>query len=244
MSTMFQGLFPPLNIQTMKLSDCRRVVLLSYNKETNKIEFRHFLITASPIGITRNIKKIVKATIPNLSNFSDISEYILGPDASDSEGEDGLDNKLKLEQDYFGRGNTPKAPQSSIRLQELGPRMQLQLIKIQSDFIGGTVLFHEYVKKTSEEIELLEQKKQEKIQRKEDQERNVKIKKGDEDEDEIDVNEKVEDSDDEWYREETGEAPQPGELNKTKKRELNSTQSIRKSQKKRMKMNKKQKIIM
>lgn len=62
----------------MKLSDCRRVVLFSYNKETKKIEFRHYLITVAPVGIAKSVKRIIRANIPDLSTLEDISQYVLG----------------------------------------------------------------------------------------------------------------------------------------------------------------------
>ncbi|KAJ7378091.1 hypothetical protein OS493_024754 [Desmophyllum pertusum] len=41
MTTMFQNLFPSINIQKVQLSEIRRCVLLSYDSETKTIDFRH-----------------------------------------------------------------------------------------------------------------------------------------------------------------------------------------------------------
>lgn len=38
-STLFQHLFPPISVQTVKLSNCHRVVLLNCNKETGELRF-------------------------------------------------------------------------------------------------------------------------------------------------------------------------------------------------------------
>lgn len=38
---------------------------------------------------------------------------------------------------------------------ELGPRMKLQLVKIEEGIMTGEVLFHEFIKKTPEEIKAL-----------------------------------------------------------------------------------------
>ena len=62
----------------IKLTDCRRVVLFSLDNETHEVEMRHYLINASPVGLTRSVKKIVKAKIPDLNRFQDISDYVLG----------------------------------------------------------------------------------------------------------------------------------------------------------------------
>ena len=40
------------------------------------------------------------------------------------------------------------------RLTENGPRMKLQLVKIEDGLCSGEVLFHEYIEKTEEEIQL------------------------------------------------------------------------------------------
>jgi len=173
-AVMFQNLFPPLNVQTMQLADCKRVVLLSYTAETKIIEFRHYLIKTSAVGITKSVKKIIRAQIPKLEKFEDIADYVLGNNAgSDSEAELGPESRIELPND--NPKSTVKTTQSAVRLTELGPRMQLQLIKIEEDFCTGNVIFHEYVKKTPEEIEELKKKKDEqaklKQQRKLEQEK-------------------------------------------------------------------------
>lgn len=37
-TVLFQNLFPPINVQTVRLSMCQRVVLLNYDKDTNRIQ--------------------------------------------------------------------------------------------------------------------------------------------------------------------------------------------------------------
>lgn len=48
-----QAMFPAINPATVKLSDCRRVLLVHYNKGTKQIELRHFVIRATPVGVSR-----------------------------------------------------------------------------------------------------------------------------------------------------------------------------------------------
>ena len=75
-----------------------------------------------------------------------------GGDASESEGEDNdPDNRVSLPQDISTRGNMANQI-SSIRLTELGPRMTLELIKIEEDICAGEVLYHKFIHKTEEEI--------------------------------------------------------------------------------------------
>jgi ribosome biogenesis protein SSF1/2 len=58
----------------MKLSEARRVVLFAYDPAQNRIEFRHFLITVRPVGISRPVKKLIRKTVPSLGRLQDVSE--------------------------------------------------------------------------------------------------------------------------------------------------------------------------
>lgn len=69
MRVMFQNMFPTINVKTVKLSNCRRVVLYHYNKEDGTVEMRHYAIRASPVGISRSIKKVLHAKVPNLGDL-------------------------------------------------------------------------------------------------------------------------------------------------------------------------------
>lgn len=75
---MFQNMFPSINVRTAQLRNCQRVVLLDYNKETGRIQFRHFAIYATPVGISKGLKKLVGAGshLPNLGGLADISEVL------------------------------------------------------------------------------------------------------------------------------------------------------------------------
>jgi ribosome biogenesis protein SSF1/2 len=84
-----------------------------------------------------------------------------------------------ISQQLRSRGNL-KANQSAIRLTEIGPRMTLELVKIEDGLCDGEVLYHTYVSKTAEEITELRKrttdKKRLKEQRKREQEANVQRK--------------------------------------------------------------------
>jgi hypothetical protein len=60
----------------LRISDCRRVVIWSYNKETDTIEFRHYVITVVPHGASKSVKKLLGKQIPNLGQYEDISDFI------------------------------------------------------------------------------------------------------------------------------------------------------------------------
>jgi len=50
-------MFPAIDVQTIALSDCRRVVLFHYDKETELVEFRQYAIRAQPLGLSRRLVK-------------------------------------------------------------------------------------------------------------------------------------------------------------------------------------------
>ncbi|CAO3674575.1 unnamed protein product [Umbelopsis ramanniana] len=180
MTTMFQNMFPSINVQTMQLADARRVVLLNYNSDTNMIDFRHYAIGVKPIGVSKSVKKIITTEVPNLADLEDISEYVLREAVvSESDVEDGPESTVTLGQDYVGRGNR-QSEQRAIRLHEIGPRMQLTLTKVENGLCGGEVLYHHFVEKSSTEVKELNKKRQEKAkltaQRRSKQEENVRRK--------------------------------------------------------------------
>ncbi|KAG9062873.1 hypothetical protein KI688_005180 [Linnemannia hyalina] len=181
MSTIFQNMFPPINIQTMQLADARRVVLLNYNSETKHIDFRHYNVAVKPVGISKSIKRVITTGVPDLQGFEDISDYVLrGAFASESDVEDGPESTVTLGQDFVGRNNR-RQDQRAIKLVELGPRMELKLVKIQAGMCDGEVLYHDFVKRTPEELKAQkaerQKKSQEKAARRKTQEQNVVKKK-------------------------------------------------------------------
>jgi ribosome biogenesis protein SSF1/2 len=175
----FQALFPAVNPATVKLADCRRVLLVHYNKTTNCIELRHYAVAASPVGITRAVKKVLKAKTPDLGGLDDVADFVLGGGAaSDSEMEDESSH-LVLPQDFRGRGNM-KSQQSSIKLSEIGPRLSLSLVKIEGGLFTGETLYHSHIVKSLEEAEELRKRANSKsalrAQRRAQQEANVRQK--------------------------------------------------------------------
>jgi hypothetical protein len=60
---------------------------------------------------------------------------------------------------YAGR---VQAQRSAIRLVELGPRMKLHLVKVQSDLFTGDVLYHSFLHKTKKEVAEIKKKKEDK----------------------------------------------------------------------------------
>mmetsp|Transcript_8071 Transcript_8071/g.23132 ORF Transcript_8071/g.23132 Transcript_8071/m.23132 type:complete len:443 (+) Transcript_8071:168-1496(+) len=179
-STMFQHLFPPINVTKVKLKTCQRVVLLDHDSETGQISFRHFHISAQPSGVSKGIRNLVqRKAIPDMSNLADVSEFVAKSGyGSESEGEDAAESRVTMAQD-MGKGNLASR-QSRVKLHEVGPRMELEVIKVEEGLGDGKVIFHKYVQKTRAEVEELGRAKREKEklkeQRRREQEENVKRK--------------------------------------------------------------------
>ncbi|KAG1819529.1 Brix domain-containing protein [Suillus subaureus] len=195
----FQSLFPPLSPNSMSLSNCRRIVLIAYNPDIGTVDFRHYVITVKPYGISKRVRRVLegapKKSSANLSsgfldlgNEKDVADFLLrkrgslaqGATASSAAGDDG--DAVSLADDYVGRNNK-KGQKKAVRLSEVGPRMELRLIKISEGVPGkeGAVLYHEFVKKSKAEAAALKAshvaKERLRKQRREEQERNVQRKK-------------------------------------------------------------------
>ncbi|KAL2556685.1 Peter Pan-like protein [Forsythia ovata] len=140
---MFQNIFPAIDVNTVKLSSCQRIVLLNYNKETKLIDFRHYSIRLQPVGVSRRIRKFVQNhQVPDLRNLQDVSDFVTKAGyGSESEADDEAAT-VNLATD-LGRINQASA-KSAIKLQEIGPRMILQLVKVEEGLCSGGVIFSEY----------------------------------------------------------------------------------------------------
>ena len=190
----FQNMFPAINVATIKLVECRRVVLFNLTEEVGEagskqiVEMRHYAVKATPVGVNKRVRRLIQAKIPNLSKCNDVADYLEGngfvSDApSDSEAEDAPE--VTLPDRFAGRGNN-KSQKSALKLVEIGPRMSMELIKVEKGLGGGDVLYHALVNKTPEEAAALKAKKQQehalKEGRRATQEANVDRKRKAEDE--------------------------------------------------------------
>eukprot|EP01133_Synstelium_polycarpum_P004300 gene4300-5023_t len=217
MSTVLQGLFPAINIMTLKLNRCKRLVLFNLDKVTGMVEFRHYKIKIAEVGISKSVKRVIQSRVNDLSNLEDISQYILdGLGESESDFEDA-DGRIEIDPKLLRRKAT-SSNQKAIKLEEIGPRMTLDLIRVEEDLFKGTILHHKFVAKTEEEKRAMAIRRQEnnieKERRKKMQQENVDKKKQDDEKKKKrkmrkeDENEAVSDDDDaEWYRKEVGEEP-------------------------------------
>lgn len=176
MSTMFQGLFPPIQVEKSALPTFRRVLLISYNHGTGLVSMRHYTISVRPQGVSRRVRRLLDPSKSstkrtNLSNADDIADYLLrrrgsSPGSDVTGGYDSMSeseaseaesdsNAVELPEDYVGRGNK-KGERKAVKLLETGPRLELKLVKVVEGLVGskkgeGQTVFHEFVSKSSKE---------------------------------------------------------------------------------------------
>eukprot|EP01069_Polyplicarium_translucidae_P009361 Polyplicarium_translucidae@DN3310_c0_g1_i1.p1 len=98
-SSMLMRMFPSINVNEAKISDCRRAVLFSKDPETGDLKLRHYAVQRRPFGTTRGVTKLVKMRnnperVLDLGRTASISEMVSSGGAgfaSDSEVEDALE---------------------------------------------------------------------------------------------------------------------------------------------------------
>lgn len=193
------------------MSTVKRCVLFSYNPVTKLIDLRHFSVTVSPVGLNRGVKKVRIGKVPNLARCEDIADFVTkyvfrlphfgrvqmplyslifllrrsNGATTDSEYEDDEGNEVILPQTLKSRGNLENN-KSAIRLHEIGPRLTIELSKIQDDLFKGNVLYHNSIVKSEEELVALKkkwaEKKRQKDLRKKAQAENVERKLQEKDE--------------------------------------------------------------
>ncbi|CAL5357638.1 unnamed protein product [Camellia sinensis] len=152
---MFQNIFPAIDVNTVKLSLCQRIVLLNYNKETKLIDFRHYSIRLQPVPDLR--KFVQNHQVPELGSLQDVSDFVTkclrAGYGSESEADEAATVSLASDLGRVNRAST----KSAVKLQEIGPGLTLHLIKIEEGLCSGGVIFSEYEnhggKKTQQEEE-------------------------------------------------------------------------------------------
>ena len=183
MRATFQYMYPSIDVETIQLKDARRVVLFHYRKEDDKVAMRHYAIRSSNVGVSKQVRSLLKGKIPKLGELEDVSQFIDGGAGlvglSDSEAEDE-GAQLDLPQKNTKRGHE-RMQQSAVKLSEIGPRMTLELFKVEKDVCEGDILYHKFVTKSEEAARQTKQRLENaaalKSQRRATQEENVKRKR-------------------------------------------------------------------
>lgn len=191
LTSMFQNMFPPISAQATKVSSIKRVLMLNKDPDTGEIELRHYSIETKQVEGSKPVRKLstveqkVHKKLPNLSQASDISDYILDP-----YGNGGYTSESEVEEDAMvevdrqptkRKEKTPGSQKKAIKLVEIGPRLRLELRKIEEGICDGKTLYHAFVEKSKTETKELEKRHQQrqslKEQRRKEQESNVQKKK-------------------------------------------------------------------
>lgn len=188
-ATMFQSIFPPINPNEFDPNKASKVVL--FNLELNEngeplFQIRHYQIEMNSAASKKTISNIINSKVTDFSKFGNIADYILKAtgftDASDNEGEKNEielieQSKVKTKEGEIEKTTEKKA---NIKLKEIGPRLDLKIMKIEEGFFKGNVAFHSLIQKSKKEIleksKEIREKRLEKQRRREEQEANVKRK--------------------------------------------------------------------
>jgi len=183
MATVFENMFPKLDVKVVALSNVRRVILVDYDSQTETVSIRHFLLRATLAGLSKPVRSmVVRHKIPHLKGLKDISQIAeeggAGFVSSDSEGEGPEESQVNLPQN-LGRTKR-KGGKTTLRLRDVGPRLTMKLVKIEELFCEGKVFYHAYVHRSAEEAFEMQRRhdmrKEEKARRRKEQEENVKRK--------------------------------------------------------------------
>jgi ribosome biogenesis protein SSF1/2 len=210
MRITFQNMFPATNVYTVQLKDCRRVALFQYDATHDVVLVRHYAVQTSPVGANRRVKRLVASSkaskaprkLPNLGKLADIADYLdpgaangyMSDSAASSTAADYLSDSDVDESGTFAAAtNTVRLPDrfvqaakqasnlSAIKLQEIGPRLTLRLVKVERGMASGDVLYHALHQKSPEEAAQLKLRKEKQVQlksqRKAEQQRNVDKKR-------------------------------------------------------------------
>ena len=111
---------------------------------------------------SKSSKSSLKTGLLDLGREKDVADFLLrkrgepGPDddggyesaassASSAAGDDDAEGGVELADDYVGRNNK-RGQRRAVRLDEIGPRMELTLVKITEGVPGkeGAVMYHRF----------------------------------------------------------------------------------------------------
>jgi len=135
MNVTFKEMFPPIPVEEVNLDNCKRSVLVDYNADSDTVEFRHYLIQSYVPGLQKKISRIIQKNESNLGDYKDISECLID-DESDKEALPVVDTRIEF--------NPEKQNIKKITLKEIGPRVTLQLIKVQEGLCIGKTHYHKF----------------------------------------------------------------------------------------------------
>lgn len=55
----------------------QRVLMLTYDKDSQRISFRHYSIRAAPSGVSKSVKALLaRDQLPDMHDYADVSEFL------------------------------------------------------------------------------------------------------------------------------------------------------------------------
>nr|CAB3265053.1 suppressor of SWI4 1 homolog [Phallusia mammillata] len=146
-STLLQNMLPSLNINRLSAGMVQRCLLFSYNANSKHIEVRHYNVATKPSNVSRHMDDLLskRQSVPDLSPLADISDLLMSQ----------TKEKVQIND---GSVWTSASPSAMVGLTEIGPRMTLQIYKVESGLCQGEVIYHSFRTKTLEERHATEKK--------------------------------------------------------------------------------------
>lgn len=189
LTSMFQNMLPTIQVDAAtSLSNVRRVMLLNRIPETGDIEMRHYVVVTRIIGTSRAVKKLDMAAkghkqMPDLHQLHDVAQFMDDANTSDSEAEDEVLPTSNMPPTGISQNSANKnhKVKRAVKLVEVGPRLNLTLLKIEEGLCSGKTLYHKLIQRSAKEAQALESKHKhkddERAKRRKIQEENVKRKR-------------------------------------------------------------------
>jgi len=119
MVSMFQGLFPSIDMEKANLSGMKRVVEFS-KEEDGLISIRHYMIERRDPHLSAALRNIDEGKVTDLSKFETVEDYVQSAEK-----------------------NKPKKNICAIKLKEIGPRIDMMFKNLELGIFNGAVLTEE-----------------------------------------------------------------------------------------------------
>ncbi|CAD7944865.1 unnamed protein product [Amoebophrya sp. A120] len=165
-ATALKNMFPAVDVNTFSTKRCRRVALFNYDQKKQLLYFRHYgIVENHAADVSRTVQKLMKPTFVNRKK--DVCNYLLNQGAggcdSDSEGGESMlleetapgwtTRRKQGDAENYGAEDAARRKKNSVavKLVEIGPRMTLKLLKGETGFYEGSILFQEFLQKTARE---------------------------------------------------------------------------------------------
>lgn len=129
---LLRGLFPPDTHFVHHRP--RRLVVFFYDGARDVVEVRNYKLSQEMTGVSAAVRRILATADFDFAQVDDAGEVLFDEDQAIGE------RKRRL------------------GLDEIAPRLVLQLVKIEEGLLGGEVLFHALVRKSDEEVGQLKRK--------------------------------------------------------------------------------------